>query len=136
MKIQKATFIAIIGLSALITSPIAHAASAPASLTTSSVKTNSISSIDVLRFNTLTHADARLYGSSSTATSFFKRGMKRFEDGKLDQAEQAFEAVLRANGSKKMDKLTLHYLSHINYLQGEHDSSKQYAQAYVDLIEK
>ena len=79
------------------------------------------------------HEEDSLFGSSETATFFYKSGVKRFEDGKLDKAATAFRASLRAHGSKKMDKRTLHYLAYINQQQGNVAQAKAYAEAYMDL---
>ena len=78
----------------------------------------------------------RLLGSSSTATFFYKKGVKNFEKGNLEKSESAFEASLRAHGSKSMDGLTLHYLTLINHKQGDEVQKKKYAQAYFDLDKK
>ena len=81
------------------------------------------------------HVGERLLGSSSTASFFYSKGVKNFERGNLDKAEQAFKAVLRAKGSKRMDALTLRYLIHINQQQDDKFASNGYKQAYLKLAE-
>jgi hypothetical protein len=82
------------------------------------------------------HVPVHLLGSSETATHFYKKGVKHFENGNLEKSEAAFKAVLRAHGSESMDKLTLHYLTLINDKQGDHFAKEKYAQAYFELSKK
>lgn len=83
--------------------------------------------------NAQTLTGERYLGSSRTATFFFKKGVKNFEKGKLEKADQHFRAVLRADGSKGLDKATLHYLANINHKQGNEAKAKEYAQAYYKI---
>lgn len=48
---------------------------------------------------------------SETAGFYFKVGVNNFERGELDKAEQAFKAVLRANG---LNKQAHYYLALLN----------------------
>ena len=75
-------------------------------------------------------------GSSKTASSFYRKGVKQFDKGNLEKAERAFEASLRAHGSKTMDQMTLHYLTNLNHKQGDTLAAKQYAEAYFALNTK
>ena len=79
------------------------------------------------------HVGDTYFGSSETATFFYKKGVSKLEDGKLQKAEAAFKASLRADGSSKMDKYTLHYLAYISQQQGNETQAKTYAEAYMDL---
>ena len=75
----------------------------------------------------------RLSESSETASFFYVQGVKKLEDHDLDKAESAFKTALRADGSKSLDLLTLHYLAYINQQQGEEAQAKTYAKAYAKL---
>ena len=75
----------------------------------------------------------RYLGSSRTATLYYKKGVKNFDKGKLDKAAQHFRAVLRADGSKGLDKNTYHYLANIKHQQGDEAAYKRYAAAYYSL---
>lgn len=75
----------------------------------------------------------RYLGSTRTATFFYKKGVKSFEKGNLDKAEQHFRAAIRAEGSKGLDKNTFHYLANINHKQGDAVAAKKYAEAYYNL---
>ena len=77
--------------------------------------------------------NGRLLDGSETATFFYRKGVKRFEDGKLDRAEEAFRAVLRADG---LDRLALHYLVIINDAQGDRATAEMYAARYAEVVEE
>ena len=78
----------------------------------------------------------RQLGGSTTATTKFARGLSQFEKGNLDDSAYAFRSALRANGSKEMDRLSLHYLTLISDKQGDEINTKKYAQAYFELTKK
>jgi len=75
----------------------------------------------------------RYLGSSRTATFFFKKGVKSFEKGNLEKADQHFRAVLRADGSKGLDKAVFHYLANISHQQGHEAKAKEYAESYYRI---
>ena len=79
------------------------------------------------------HIGPMLLNSSETATFFYKKGLKHFEKGNLEKSEYAFRAVLRADGSKEMDRVTLSYLTLISEKQGNLAAKEKYAQAYSEL---
>ena len=79
------------------------------------------------------HVGPMLLNSSETATFFYKKGLKHFQKGNLEKSEYAFRAVLRADGSKEMDRLTLSYLTLISEKQGNLAAKEKYAQAYSEL---
>lgn len=85
------------------------------------------------RNNTLGHVADRFFGSSETATFYFKKGVNKLESGDLDKAAYAFRAALRADGTKKMDRFTLHYLAYINQQQGNEFAANRYSNAYINL---
>ena len=78
----------------------------------------------------------RLFGSSTTASFFYKKGTRNFDRGNLDKAEKAFRASLRANGSIGLDARALLHLIYINQQQGDGLSSEKYKQAYLQLAGK
>ncbi len=88
------------------------------------------------RFRTGNMLHGNFLGSSSTSTFFYLKGVRNFEKSNLDKAEQAFQAALRADGSKAMDRLTLHFLTLIKGQQGNEIAAKEYAEAYFALAEK
>lgn len=77
-----------------------------------------------------------LIGGSATASRYFRQGVKNFEKGNLEKSEYAFEASLRAHGSKIMDGLTFKYLTLINDQQGDEIKKEKYEQALLDLSNK
>lgn len=79
------------------------------------------------------HIGPMLLNSSETATFFYKKGLKHFEKGNLEKSEYAFRAVLRADGSKEMNRVTLSYLTLISEKQGNLAAKEKYAQAYSEL---
>ena len=79
------------------------------------------------------HIGPMLLNSSETATFFYKKGLKHFEKGNLEKSEYAFRAVLRADGSKEMDRVTLSYLTLISEKQGNLAAKEKNAQAYSEL---
>jgi hypothetical protein len=81
----------------------------------------------------LPHRGERYLGSSRTATLYFKKGVKNFEKGNLDKAARHFKAVLRADGSRGLNKATYHYLTNITHKQGDEAQAKSYAQAYYNI---
>jgi len=89
---------------------------------------------DVQTYNyTPGHVGDTYFGASETATFFYKKGVRKLEDGNLKKAAAAFKASLRADGTAEMDKLTLHYLAYISQKQGNESQAKDYAEAYMDL---
>jgi len=86
-------------------------------------------------FARLSRPDNVLQGGqfySSTSSYYLKIGIKRYEKGKLDKAEKAFETVLRTNDLKKLSYL---YLAHINAQQGDRELELKYTQAYHSIPE-
>jgi len=66
-------------------------------------------------------------GSSETSRFYFNIGVKRYKEEKWDEAEKAFEAVLRADHLHKQANF---YLAHINSKQGEDENVIKYVKAY------
>ncbi len=79
------------------------------------------------------HKTVKLLDGSTTATKYFYSGLKKFEEGNLEDAENAFKASLRARG---LDQQSLHYLVVINDKQGDDAKVAEYAKAYFDLADK
>jgi len=67
---------------------------------------------------------------SITATQFYKAGIRRFNKGKFDKAEESFKAVLRANG---LNKQAYFYLAKIKEQQGDSEKANEYAKAYFSV---
>ena len=70
--------------------------------------------------------------ASSTSSFYFRLGVKKYKEEQWEEAEKAFEAVLRANGLNKQANF---YLAHINSKQGEEDQVLKYVKAYHGLKE-
>ena len=119
-----------------VVSVLGLAATASANTRTQAVYGGSVSAQYNAGSYTPGHRSKPLLGSSSTASFFYRKGVKSFDRGNLDKADQAFRAALRANGSTALDALTLRYLIHINQQQGDKFASKRYKQAYFKLAEK
>jgi len=66
----------------------------------------------------------RLPGGSDTASHYFRVGVKQFEKGNLDRAEEAFNAVLLANG---LNQQAHYYLAKINIEQGDKEAAAKHA---------
>jgi len=66
-------------------------------------------------------------GSSETSRFHFNIGVKKYKEKNWDEAEKAFEAVLRANDLHKQANF---YLAHINSKQGENENVIKYVKAY------
>ena len=62
--------------------------------------------------------------SSSTASHYYRVGVRQFEKGNFDKAEYAFNAVLRANG---LNQQAHYYLAKINMEQGDKESAIKHA---------
>ena len=133
MSILKTACLSIASVSILAIAPTAFANSGNITKTAVANGTNASSKFISNNNFTSGHKPVHLLGSSETATFFYKKGVKHFETGNLEKSESAFKAVLRAHGSKSMDKLSLHYLTLINDKQGDLTSKETYAQAYFDL---
>ena len=134
MKIMKATLFSLAATSLLTVS-----ASAQSNLTTNaflagaSKDKTDIQYLRLFDVSALPNRGERYLGSSQTATLYYKKGVKSFEKGKLDKADQHFRASLRADGSRGLDKATYHYLSNIHHKRGDELQSKKYAQAYYNI---
>jgi len=76
------------------------------------------------------HTKSRILNGSSTASHYYRVGVKEFEKENLDKAENAFNAVLRADG---LDKEALLYLTKIKKKQGNTAQAKEYALAYHSI---
>jgi hypothetical protein len=87
-------------------------------------------SSDAVIFNRANSLQGRFLDGSETATFFFRKGVRAFDAGELDKAEEAFRASLRADG---LDRLSLHYLVIINDRQGDEGSARDYADRYFAL---
>ena len=61
---------------------------------------------------------------SSTASHYYRVGVRQFEKGNFDKAEYAFNAVLRANG---LNQQAHYYLVKINMEQGDKESATKHA---------
>ena len=61
---------------------------------------------------------------SSTASHYYRVGVRQFEKGNFDKAEYAFNAVLRANG---LNQQAHYYLAKINMEQGDKESATKHA---------
>ena len=61
---------------------------------------------------------------SSTASHYYRVGVRQFEKGNFDKAEYAFNAVLRANG---LNQQAHYYLAKINMEQGDKESARKHA---------
>ena len=70
--------------------------------------------------------------ASSTSSFYFTLGVQKFKEEKWDEAEKAFETVLRTNDLHKQANF---YLAHINSKQGEEDQVLKYVKAYHGLKE-
>jgi len=141
MTILKATFYSIFAAAILTIS------SSPSSAQTSTNATNTrnpfladaVSNKNELQYlrlfdvRALPHRGERYLGSTRTATFYYKKGVKNFEKGNLEKADQHFRAVLRANGSRGLNKATYHYLTNIKHKQGDQVQAKTYAEAYCNI---
>ncbi len=135
MTFMKIALFTIVTASLTALAPAAYADFYPGKTSTISKVNGSFSQLTV-GGATLNNDGDRLFGGSETASFFYKKGVKKFEDGNLEKAEIAFKATLRAQGSDTLDKLALHYLSYINNQQGDVTEAMSYAEVYLDLSEK
>lgn len=139
MRILKATLGSLTAVSLLTLSTAATAQSTNATNTTNAFLGNTPSKGSEIQHLRLFDVSAqplrgdRFLGSSRTATLYYKKGVKNFDKGRMDKAAQHFKAVLRADGSKGLDKATYHYLANIKHKQGDETGSKKYAAAYYNL---
>jgi len=81
----------------------------------------------------LSRPDRALKGGqfySATSSYYLKLGIRRYEKGKLEKAEKAFETVLRTRELKKYAYL---YLAHINAQQGDKALEQKYVKAYHSI---
>lgn len=85
---------------------------------------------------TTPHVGDRYFGSSDTATFFFKKGISKLEQGNLEKSAAAFRASLRAQGTDRLNKFTLHYLAYINQQLGNTEQAESYAQSYLAIDKK
>lgn len=77
-----------------------------------------------------------LPGASETATHYYRVGVKKFEKGNLERAEQAFNAVLRADG---LNEQAHFYLAKIKMQQGDRTAAAKHAAklgAHTELYKK
>ena len=139
MKILNLSLLAFTAAGLLTVSTAAQAQSANPTNTTNAFLANAakdktdIQTLRLFDVSALPLRGERYLGSTRTATLFYKKGVKNFEKGRLDKAEQHFRAVLRADGSKGLDKATYHYLANIKHKQGDEVAYKKYAMAYYKL---
>jgi len=71
-------------------------------------------------------------GPSETAFFFHRRGVKMYEKDRLDKAEIAFKASLRAQGNNLRGQTFL-YLAHIAKENQEIEKANNYAREYFKL---
>jgi len=64
---------------------------------------------------------------SSTTSYYFKVGVRNYERGSLQEAEDAFEAVIRTG---ELILQSIYYLARINAKQGDDELVQQYVDAY------
>lgn len=136
MTFLKVTFYSFAAVAILTVSPSAYANSTNTQNPFLADAISDKSDLQYLRLfdvAALTHRGDRFLGSTRTATFYYKKGVKSFEKGDLEKAEQHFRAVLRADGSRGLDKATYHYLTNIKHKQGDSVQSKAYAQSYYNL---
>lgn len=131
MSLSKIAYLAIAA-----TATLAFTSSAQANTLTSFANGVSASSENQTINPTPGHVGDTYFGASETATFFYKKGVRKFEDGNLEKATAAFRASLRADGTKQLDKLSLHYLAFISQKEGNEVQAKDYAEAYMKIHEK
>jgi hypothetical protein len=142
MKTLKVTFYSLLTASCMAVSPVAFANSTNATNTTNAFlghtpsKDSEIQHLRLFDVSALPLRGERYLGSSRTATLYYKKGVKSFEKGKFEKAASHFRASLRADGSRGLDKNTLHYLVNINHKLGDEKQAKTYADAYFALVGK
>ena len=68
----------------------------------------------------------RLSGASDTASFYYRVGVRQFEKGNLDKAEDAFNAVLLADG---LNPEAHYYLEKINTEQGDKEAAAKHGLA-------
>jgi len=68
----------------------------------------------------------RFPNASETASHYFRVGVKNFNKGNLKRAEEAFNAVLRADG---LDYPAHYYLAKIKLAQGDRETAAEHALA-------
>jgi tetratricopeptide (TPR) repeat protein len=147
MTLLKTVFVSLTTVSVLTLSPLmldgaAHANqvdngnTSNAFLSRAAVDDSSIQNLRLFDKSALPLRGERYLGSSRTATFYYKKGVKSFEKGNLDKAIRHFEAVLRADGSRGLDRATLHYLANITNQQGDAQATKKYVEAYNALNQK
>jgi len=140
MNILKTAFVAVTASSIMALAPSAYAKSISAGsyYSGTGLSTGGSYGVNSLPFRPadIEISTDRLLGSSETATFNFKKGVKNFEKENFEKAEAAFRAVLRADGSKSMDKISLHYLTIISDKQGDEFKKNSYAQAYFKIDNK
>lgn len=74
----------------------------------------------------------RIGNGSDTASFYYKLGVKNYEKGDLIEAEQAFEAVLRAKG---LNQEAHHYLAFIAYKNNDDKKVEKHVKAYHGLLD-
>ena len=68
----------------------------------------------------------RLSGASDTASFYYRVGVRQFEKGNFDRAEEAFNAVLLADG---LNQQAHYYLAKINIEQGDKETAVKHTRA-------
>ena len=133
MKIMKATLFSLAAASLMTISANAQVSTVNPFLADAPADKSNVQYLRLFDVNVFTDRGDRFLGSSRTATFYYKKGVKSFQKGKLEKADQHFRASLRADGSRGLDKATYHYLSNLKHKQGDELQSKKYAQAYYNL---
>jgi len=93
------------------------------------MKTHSVGSFQFPQTNN-TQLKNIYRNASETASHYYRVGVRSFEKGNFQKAQEAFEAVLRADG---LDKEAHHYLAVIKKSQGEMRSAKTHVLKYHAL---
>lgn len=116
-------------------SAISYAGTQPIHITTNLTKPiDKVHISDPIRFGISTMPKSQRIGNgSSTATKYYKFGVKYYERNDLDKAEYAFKAVLRADG---LDKQALYYLAKIAEKQGNIEAANNYAKDFYEIDSK
>ena len=68
----------------------------------------------------------RFSGASDTASFYYRVGVRQFEKGNFDRAEEAFNAVLLADG---LNRQAHYYLAKINIEQGDKETAVKHTRA-------
>jgi len=73
----------------------------------------------------------RIGDGSETASHYYRVGVSQYEKGNLENAERAFQSVLRANG---LNKQAYYYLARIGEKQGDAEKMAINAREFHNLV--